>query len=105
MHLLWQNHGEATLGGNLELQIVQEDGCGWSVDCIVCSTEGDSVGIVSYVVWDLQNAGRGSYEINDSTVKRNCGGLRDVWGRLWSIAALEKSMEDVVAVGGDRTSD
>ena len=37
MHFLRQDQCEATLGWNMELQVVQEDSCRWCLDSFVSS--------------------------------------------------------------------
>lgn len=38
VHLLRQSDGKTALGGNLELSVVQEDGCWRCLDCVVSAT-------------------------------------------------------------------
>ncbi len=87
LHLLWQEHGEATLGGHLELQRMQKDSSWWRMDSLV---SGAGCSLVSGCIansvraktnsYCVQNTSCGSDEVNDSTSERNCGGLEDDMG-------------------------
>jgi hypothetical protein len=82
LHLLRQEHSEATLGWHLDLQRMQKDSSWWCMDSLVsrarsffvASSTGQSPRGETNSE-SCQNTRRSSDKINNSTSERNCGGL------------------------------
>jgi hypothetical protein len=84
MQFLRKAHSEKTLGRDLVVQGVQEDGCRWCLDSLVSLGDyrwmrnrlhNSKDALLIYALLPHQDAGRCCHTVNYSSVEGNCGGL------------------------------